>query len=63
MRFRSTTPFDGFTVSVIEAAGGYSITKVDDDSYTFSASSGTATTGSIKGGGGNVSAGPVSVSA
>ena len=63
VRFRSTTPFDGFTASVIETAGGYSITKVDDDSYTFSASSGTATTGNTKGGGGNESAGPVTVSA
>jgi hypothetical protein len=63
VRFRSTTPFDGFTASVIETADGYSITKVDDDSYTFSATSGTAITGSTKGGGGNVSAGPVTVSA
>ena len=63
VRFRSVEPFDGFTSSVIESADGYSITKVDADNYTFSASSGTATTGSIEGGGDNVSAGPVTVSA
>ena len=38
-----------------------SITKVDDDTYTFSVSSDTATTGNTKGGGGRASAGPVSV--
>ena len=62
VRFRDVEAFDGFTEAVIEGASGYSITKVDDDSYTFSASSGTATTGSVKGGGGFASAGPVTVS-
>ena len=63
VRFRSAEAFDGFTSVSIESSGGYSITEVDDDSYTFSASSGTATVGNVKGGGGNVSAGPVTVSA
>ena len=63
VRFRDVEAFDGFTEAVIEGASGYSITKVDSDTYTFSASSGTATTGSIKGGGGFASAGPVTVSA
>ena len=63
VRFRSAEAFDGFTSGTIESSGGYSITEVDDDSYTFSASSGTATVGNVKGGGGNVSAGPVTVSA
>jgi len=62
VRFRDVEAFDGFTEAVIEGASGYSITKVDDNSYTFSASSGTATTGSVKGGGGFASAGPVTVS-
>ena len=63
MRFRSVFPFDGFTSGVIENSSGYEITKVDSDSYTFSASSGTATTGQLKGGGSVASAGPVTVSA
>ena len=63
VRFRSVEPFDGFSSSVVENSDGYSITKVDDDRYTFAASSGTATTGSVKGGGQNASAGPVTVSA
>ena len=62
VRFRNVNPFDGFTVSVLQQALGYSITKVTDDSYTFSASSDeTATVGSIKGGGFIVTAGPVTV--
>lgn len=67
VRFRTTSAFDGFTSFAIEHASGYSITKTNDDRYTFdvssSSSSETATTGSIKGGGANVSAGPVTVSA
>ena len=35
--------------------------KVDDNKYTFSASSGTATTGGLRGGGGRVTAGPVTL--
>jgi hypothetical protein len=62
VRFRDVEAFDGFTEAVIEGASGYSITKVNDNSYTFSASSGTATTGSVLGGGGFSSAGPVTVS-
>ena len=63
VRFRDVEAFDGFTEAVLEGSTGYTITKVNDDSYTFSASSGTATTGSVKGGGGFASAGPVTVSA
>ena len=62
VRFRSVEAFDGFTASMIESAAGFSITKVDDDNYTFTASSGTATSGSVLGGGGFASAGPVTVS-
>ena len=61
--FRDVEAFDGFTEAVLEGSTGYTITKVNDDSFTFSASSGTATTGSVKGGGGFSSAGPVTVSA
>ena len=63
VRFRSLENFDGFTSSAIEASGGFSITKVGNDSYTFTSGSGTATTGNLAGGGGSSSAGPVTVSA
>ena len=63
VRFRSVSPFDGFSSSTLESSGGYSITKVNDDRYTFSAGSGTATKGSVSGGGAESSAGPVTVSA
>jgi hypothetical protein len=55
--------FDGFTETALENASGFSITEVDSNSYTFTSGSGTATSGSIKGGGGYSSAGPVTVSA
>jgi len=61
--FRSVAALDGFSASTIEQASGYSITKVNDDSYTFAAASGTATTGSVLGSGNVASAGPVTVSA
>ena len=63
VRFRSVEAFDGFTAAAIEAAAGFSITKVDDNRYTFTSGSGTATTGDVLGGGGTASAGPVTVSA
>jgi hypothetical protein len=63
VRFRTSEAFDGFTSAAIENSSGFSITKVDDDSYSFTSGSGTATTGSVRGGGGSVSAGPVTVSA
>ena len=61
VRFRDVDSFDGITKANLENSSGYSITKVDDDTYTFSVSSDTATTGNTKGGGGRASAGPVSV--
>ena len=63
VRFRNVNALDGFTTSTIEQDTGYSITKVNDNSYTFAAASGTATTGSVQGGGNVASAGPVTVSA
>ena len=62
VRFRDSESFDGFTEATIEDEAGYSITKVDDDSYTFSVDTNTATTGNIKGGGDNASAGPATIS-
>lgn len=61
VRFRNSLSFDGISSSNINKADGYSITKVDDDSYTFSVDIDTATTGNIKGGGGDASAGPVTI--
>tara|TARA_R100000656_G_scaffold31318_1_gene27337 strand:+ start:1822 stop:2322 length:501 start_codon:yes stop_codon:yes gene_type:complete len=61
--FRDVAPLDGFSASTIEQAAGYTITKVTDDTYTFSAASGTATVGDISGGGAFASAGPVTVDA
>jgi hypothetical protein len=61
VRFRDVLGFDGFTATVLNNASGYSITKVDDDTYTFTASSGTATIGSTRGGGGSATAGPATL--
>ena len=61
VRFRDATGFDGFTATVLNNSSGYAITKVDDNTYTFTASSGAATTGGIRGGGGSVTAGPVTL--
>ena len=63
VRFRNVESVDGFAEAVIENSSGYSITKVNDNSYTFVPSDGLATTGNILGGGGFASAGPVTVSA
>ena len=70
VRFRTVEAFDGFTEAVLESSSGYSVTVPTDsqgdpetDIYTFSASSGTATVGSISGGGGTASAGPVTLPA
>ena len=61
VRFRKVNGFDGFTSSVLENSSGYSITVTDSDTYTFTASSGTATTGGQRGGGENATAGPVTL--
>lgn len=58
VRFRGVDAFDGITKSVIELSTGYSITKVDADSYTVTVSD-TATVGNTSGGGPLASAGPV----
>lgn len=61
VRFRDTLGFDGFTKAAIEQAAGYVITVVTTSSYTFTAASGTATTGNQRGGGGTATAGPVTL--
>ena len=61
VRFRNASSFDGFTNVILQNASGYSITKVNDNTYTFTASSGTATTGGVRGGGGRATAGPVTL--
>jgi hypothetical protein len=61
VRFRKVGAFDGFSEAVLEASDGYTITVVDSGSYTFTASSGTATTGNQRGGGANATAGPVTL--
>jgi len=72
VRFRKVADFgraadgsNGFTSAVIEAAAGYSVTKVDSDFYTFDVSdSGSSEVSGVakKGGGGEASAGPITVS-
>ena len=61
VRFRNANVVGGVAAATINLAAGYVITKVDNDNYTFA----TATTSSITetGGGGSVSAGPVTVTA
>ena len=69
VRFREVENFDGFTKAVLESSLGYSITVIAGDVstdfqssfYSFTASSGTATTGNVAGGGSFASAGPVSI--
>lgn len=61
VRFKKAKGFDGFTSDVLNNNDGYSITVVTTDTYSFSASSGTATTGGVSGGGNDATAGPVTV--
>ena len=63
VRFRNAAPLDGISSSTIAQSTGYAITKVTDDTYTFTAASGTATIGNTRGGGASASAGPVTVDA
>ena len=57
VRFKKANGFDGFTSTVLQKSSGYSITVTDADNYTFTASSGTATTGGQRGGGENATVG------
>ena len=61
VRFYGVSTFDGMTAANITRSAGYTITKVDDNSYTFTVATDTATSGDIRGGGGQAFAGPVTV--
>ena len=63
VRFRDVVGFDGITATNINRSTGYTITKVDANTYTFTVSTDTATTGNIEGGGFRAYAGPVTVTA
>ena len=57
VRFKKANGFDGFAGTVLQKSSGYQITVTDADTYTFTASSGTATTGGQRGGGENATVG------
>jgi hypothetical protein len=62
VRFRDVSGnIFGADVDELENSDGYSITKTDDDFYTFAVSTAAGTTGN--GGGGYASAGPATLSA
>ena len=61
VRFYGASTFDGITAANITRSAGYTITKVDDNSYTFTVATDTATSGNLRGGGGQAFAGPVTV--
>ena len=61
--FRKVEAFDGFSEASLEKATGYTITVIDDDSYTITITGGeTATVGSTRGGGDNATVGPATAS-
>ena len=62
VRFRGVDNFDGITRGVMESASGYTITKVNADTYTITVSD-TADVGNIDGGGSLASPGPVTPAA
>ena len=61
VRFYDVSSFDGITATNITRAAGYTITKVDDNTYTFTVATDTATTGNLRGGGGRAYAGPTTL--
>ena len=61
VRFYDVSSFDGITATNITKAAGYTITKVDDNSYTFTVDTDTATSGNLRGGGGRAYAGPTTL--
>ena len=62
VRFRDVSGIIfGTSITELEDSDGYSITKTDDDFYTFAVSTAAGTTGS--GGGGYASSGPATLSA
>ena len=63
VRFYGASSFDGITATNINRSAGYTITKVDDNSYTFTVVTDTATSGNLRGGGGRAYAGPTTITA
>ena len=63
VRFYDAASFDGITAANINRSAGYTITKVDDITYTFTVATDTATTGNLRGGGGRAYAGPTTITA
>ena len=61
VRFYDVVGFDGITATNINRSAGYTITKVDANTYTFTVATDTATTGNLKGGGGRAYAGPTTI--
>ena len=61
VRFYGASSFDGITATNLTRSAGYTITKVDDNSYTFTVATDTATSGNLTGGGGQAFAGPATV--
>ena len=61
VRFYGAVSFDGITATNLNKTAGYTITVVDTDSYTFTVSTDTATTGNINGGGFRSYAGPATI--
>ena len=57
VRFRDAELVGGIAASTINSSSGFTITKVDDNNYTFP--SGSTAPATEKGGGGSASAGPV----
>ena len=62
VRFYGASSFDGITATNLTRSAGYTITKVDANSYTFTVATDTATSGNLRGGG-QAFAGPTTVSA
>ena len=63
VRFYDVVSFDGITATNINRSAGYTITKVDDNTYTFTVATDTATSGNLRGGGGRAYAGPTTITA
>ena len=61
VRFRDASNIANLPAATINASGGYTITKVNDNNYTFS--SGVTASVTLEGGGDIASAGPVTVTA
>ena len=61
VRFRNSSNVANLPAATINASGGYTITKVNDNKYTFN--SGVSASVTLEGGGDIASAGPVTVKA